>query len=644
MSISRRLAVVVLALVLIVGSAQATFAQDDATPMSGTPNAGAPTAAGGDLPAIGDEVLISDPETGDATALMTVEEIIDPFEGYSDNRPPDPGNHYVAVEYTITNLIPNDSVPYPAAFLTIGTVQGLLVQPIPFLPLSDTSDTSGIDAFPTDPILGDDGATGTFFYLLPDDTEIDGIYYSGQGSHSILADVDGKGSPTVGDEVTVYDRDRQAYAVLSITSYQDPFEGSDQGDAPETGSRMVSMTVSGANLTRNAIEFGLSQFFVLALDGILVPPTPVDSVANSQVAPLEFITEVGGGESVEGTVFFVLPKDVEVAGIIFSPEPGIVVNIGNPGIRDDATPAADTPDSGTSVTGTPRSGTPPVGNNAPIVGDAVAVYDRDTLEEAARITIENVTDAFEEYGEYSGPAAGTRFVAVGITLINRTEDTTRGSRADSIVLSTTGGRLIPASDVGVSGDSAIVEFPTGPIPVGESVTGTLFYQLPDGVEIGGFYFFGVNHYTLLAEVNGIASPVAGETVTAHGREGDEYAALTIVDYIDPFEDYDQDFAPTGSDRVIAVTVSIENLDGNDELGIGPYRFSVLTGEGLIFITAVGFEPAEDIGITPLDNEDIAGGASIERTIFFSLSEETDVDGIVFSPERDILVNIGNPDE
>jgi hypothetical protein len=82
---------------LSIGSTATAFAQD-ATPE--VPEAGAPTA--GSDPAVGDTVSYIGSD-GDEWAQVTVEEVIDPFEDYDpDFGEPERGNHFVALQITIT--------------------------------------------------------------------------------------------------------------------------------------------------------------------------------------------------------------------------------------------------------------------------------------------------------------------------------------------------------------------------------------------------------------------------------------------------------------------------------------------------------------------------------------------------------------
>lgn len=290
---------------------------------------------------------------------------------------------------------------------------------------------------------------------------------------------------------------------------------------------------------------------------------------------------------------------------------------------------------------TPDSATPAASGSVPVVGDAVPVYDPDTLEEVATITVDEIVDPFEDYGEFSAPDSGTRYVAVTYTVENLVENDSFDSPEYDLSLATTEGLNYTSSYVGLPDDTDLVEFSGDDILGGESETATLFFTLAEDEEIGGLYYTAYGSFTLLADVSGNAAPAIGDTVTVYTPEREEYASLSITDYQDPFEDYGEYYAPDRGSRIIAVTVSIENLLGNDGIDFSPYDFGVVTAEG-VFLSSSYVEVAEGSDITPLEDTRIGGGDSGEGTIFFVLPEDVEPTGFIFQPESGVFVNLGDP--
>ena len=321
MSVLHRFVALTLALVLSLGTATATLAQDDATPGAGTPAAGS-----SDVPTVGDAVPVYDTDTLDAIAEITVEEITDPFEDYGQYSEPEDGTRIVAVEFTIENLVQNDSLDAPIYDLSLQTTQGLLYRST-YVGLDDDTDITELE---NDDILGGESATGTLFYVLAEDDEIGGFYFTAFGSFTLLADVSGSSSPAVGETVTAYNESGDELAAVTVTDYVDPFEDYDRFSEPEDGSRIVAITVEVENLvTNDGLDFERNGFSLQTTEGLLVGYAFVTPDEDSGIEEFED-TRIGGGDTAEGTIFFVLPEDLEVSGIIFQPDTGIVVNIGDP--------------------------------------------------------------------------------------------------------------------------------------------------------------------------------------------------------------------------------------------------------------------------------------------------------------------------
>ena len=315
-----RLFTALFALALLVAGALPTVAlAGEATPAGGTP------VAASDTPRIGDAVPIYDPESFEEIATITVESVTDPFEGYDEFYAPESGSRYVAVEYTITNEISNDSIDSPAYYLTLSTTNGILLTST-YIALAEDAD---IEELTTEPILGDESATGTLFYIVPEDAEIGGISYIDYTYYTLLADIGGTSVPELGDEATAY-AEGEAYASLAVTDYVDPFEDYGEFYEPDADSRYIAATVSVENLIPNdGIDISTYQFYLQTVEGLLLSSTYIEVSDDSDLDVLED-GRIAGGESTAGTVFFLVPEDVEITGVIFQPQYDVVVNLGNP--------------------------------------------------------------------------------------------------------------------------------------------------------------------------------------------------------------------------------------------------------------------------------------------------------------------------
>ena len=300
--------------------------------------------------------------------------------------------------------------------------------------------------------------------------------------------------------------------------------------------------------------------------------------------------------------------------------------------------AQSTPTSGTPETGTPTSGTPAAGGG-PALGTAVSILDADTGDEIATISADRVTDPFKDYSQYSKPDRGNRFVAVDYTITNTGSDAL-DSPAYDLKLATTDGYLLDSTYVEPKDGSKVTPLATDPINSGDSLSGTLFYLVPNDLTVGGLVYAGSGHYTALASVDGLANPAIGDSIKISDTSGNALATASVTRYVDPFKDYDQSTKPDRGNRDIAVTVAVKNTSGSD-LDVSSYDFSLQTTEGLLYSTAY-VTPKDGSKVTPFADGTVADGDSISGTVFYMIPDGVDVSGVFYQPDSGIVVNIGNP--
>lgn len=335
MSHTHRLFGMLLAFVLAMSGAITAVAQDDeatpapaATLASATP-AATPEEASAErgVPQIGEPVTVYG-EDGREMAAITVEGVTDPYDDFAEFFTPEEGARYLAIDYTIENLLENDRVEFSPWDLSVMTAEGFLIGNA-YVSLPDETDIIELES---QDILGGESIQGTLFFAVPEDAELNGAYYNAYGYLVQLADLsDGTAErPAIGDPVTTVNETGEEVAELTITDYEDGFTDVDEFFTVEEGTRIVAVTVRVENLVENdRVEVSPFDFALQTEEGFLLSTSWVSLPDDTEIVELED-TDVLGGESVEGTIFFVVPDDLEVGGIYFAPESGLVFLIGDP--------------------------------------------------------------------------------------------------------------------------------------------------------------------------------------------------------------------------------------------------------------------------------------------------------------------------
>lgn len=352
---SRRLVIIVLACVVSLAFLPTTKAQEAATPEPGTP---APEAFVGQTypPVIGDQVPIYSPNTPEITSTVTVDAVIDPFEEYDGSGPAD-DTHYVAVTTTSvsTSGVIIDPAFRPEADVVLGTTRGRLLRSVPV----DLPADSPLRGSTGEAVAGV-GFVATRFFEVPDDAHVTSVYYTGtnrrddpgteldddlpyspyDGYLTLLADLGDTPGPTMGTPVTVYDRDGNGVARVTITGYDDQFQGYGGNSGVKPGNRIVAVTVTVENLDPDD-SFGLlpDYFFIQTAQGFLDDAYLVTFSQESGVSGLRGLGRGGvpGGGFAGGTITFMLPDDATVSGIFLRPDHGeadergyVQLNVGVP--------------------------------------------------------------------------------------------------------------------------------------------------------------------------------------------------------------------------------------------------------------------------------------------------------------------------
>lgn len=124
----------------------------------------------------------------------------------------------------------------------------------------------------------------------------------------------------------------------------------------------------------------------------------------------------------------------------------------------------------------------------PAVGDAVT-YLTDDGEERGLVTVEGVTDPFEEFGEFFEPEDGARYIAAEITFENIDEDDDAFEvQTFDLGILLEGGYLLPIAFVSLDEDTEIEELEDTEVAPGDSVTGTVFFAVPEDAEATDIYY------------------------------------------------------------------------------------------------------------------------------------------------------------
>ena len=136
--------------------------------------------------------------------------------------------------------------------------------------------------------------------------------------------------------------------------------------------------------------------------------------------------------------------------------------------------------------------------------------------------------------------------------------------------------------------------------------------------------------------NAAGDPLVGTAVQYLEEDGTEIAIVTVVDLIDPFEDYEEFAAPDPDTRYVAIEVRVEST--GDEVDVEPFDFGLQTVDGFFFgDTFVSRDPAAGDDRPELEITEVEEGDEVSGLLFFAVPEEAELARVLWQPESGRLL-------
>lgn len=135
---------------------------------------------------------------------------------------------------------------------------------------------------------------------------------------------------------------------------------------------------------------------------------------------------------------------------------------------------------------------------------------------------------------------------------------------------------------------------------------------------------------------GAVDPRVGDTVAYLDETGDEIALVTVLDVVDPFEDFGEYFDVDADSRYVAIEVEVEST--GDELDVEPYDFGLQTVDGFFFgDTFVSRDPGVGDDRPELETTEVEEGDSISGLLFFEVPEEAELARLIWQADTGRLL-------
>ncbi len=143
------------------------------------------------------------------------------------------------------------------------------------------------------------------------------------------------------------------------------------------------------------------------------------------------------------------------------------------------------------------------------------------------------------------------------------------------------------------------------------------------------------------DTNALGDPVIGATVPYVGPSGNELGTITIEDLTDPFEDYDESFAPDRGNRFVSVHITIDNT-GTKALEYNSFDFLAQDDQGFLFGDSfIARDQATEQKDPALDSGEIDAGDSVTGFLAFQVPNDANLVRLFFAPENGRLITLAD---
>jgi hypothetical protein len=258
-----------------------------------------------------------------------------------------------------------------------------------------------------------------------------------------------------GIAVPVANTEGVAAGSITITDVVDPFTDFDPNYPPEAGSRYVAVTVAFDADAGQRFDIQPSSIVLQDDQGFVVNQAYI-SLPSDALIPIVSSQTLSPGSRITGLVVFALPEDRSPARVYLQPQGNQLVLLAD-------------------LSREPGPG----------VGEAVSIHD--SAGGSGAVTVEAVTDPFEDLAPDQAPPEGSRFV--GATLVfENTSDGPFAIEPYGITLQDATG-VFWSSTYAYRPDEAMVipDITSARLAPGDRLTGEIFFAVPVGVDLAGLF-------------------------------------------------------------------------------------------------------------------------------------------------------------
>jgi archaellum component FlaG (FlaF/FlaG flagellin family) len=244
----------------------------------------------------------------------------------------------------------------------------------------------------------------------------------------------------------------------------------------------------------------------------------------------------------------------------------------------------------------------------------------------AEISVDSLANPFEDYDDFSSPQRGFDFVLLTVTITNVGE-LPYAPQASSFFLVDSDGFMVTPGYLSFEEGVAAPQLTGDPIEPGDSVTGTIPFEVLSGSEIAAIvYQPSFDRYSILAA--SVDAPELGTAVDIVGEEGGVVGSVTVDEFVDPLQDVDPSYQAQRGYHHAGAVITIENT-GDRPLSVDPSTIQIIDADGYALYSS-GVYRGEEAETPNLDYVDLAPGDTVTGMVTFELFNDAAPGWLVYT--------------
>ncbi len=287
--------------------------------------------------------------------------------------------------------------------------------------------------------------------------------------------------PAIGTAVPIFAQDGSEIGTVTVNEVVEPFEGYDRTyGEPQRGYHYALVDVTVANSASRPFALDPGSFRAIDSDGFVASYSYVSLTEADAPIILEYLDALAPGTDATGVLLFEVFNDSSIERIVYSPDFEVRITVLD--LREELAAA-----------GTPVS---VLGSN----GDA-----------ALTVTVNGISDPWEDFEEFDAPARGTRYVLLDVTVVNNTPGVVSASPGD---FSATDDQGFLLENAFASTESiGLPSYDYIDLQPGAEQRGSIVFQVFADIPVAQITFGdGYSRSIVVADLAAGASPVAGGSV------------------------------------------------------------------------------------------------------------------------------------